>query len=216
MNVIPDAVQEVSVQAGGYTAEFGNANAGIVSSEFKTGTNNYHFSLRSETDNFGNYPGEKFLGTYSYGYFSNVFTVSGPTFTDKLKFFLSGENTFSRDNPKFFSANPKQFSDGALWDTTKIFDTGVLGGDKNEYQILKWGDANLPGNMNNRYTANGTLLFDNNPLFLRLAGAYSRTKSQAMNNVINLFNTDRLAMTDVSTLLLNLKRNIPSRFQFIY
>jgi hypothetical protein len=205
VNVIPDAIQEVSVQAGGYTAEYGNANAGIVSSEFKTGTNNYHFSLRSETDNFGNYPGEKFLGTYSYGYSSNVFTVSGPTFTDKLKFFLSGENTFSRDVPRFFSANPSSFSDGALWDTTKIFDTGVFGGNKNEYQILKWGAANLPGNMNNRYTANGTLLFDNNPLFLRLAGAFSRSQTQGMNNIINLFNTDRLAKTDISTLLLNLK-----------
>ncbi|WP_337873169.1 TonB-dependent receptor [Ignavibacterium sp.] len=205
VNVIPDAVQEVSVQAGGYTAEYGNANAGIVSSEFKTGTNNFHFSFRSETDNFGNYPGEKFLGTYSYGYSSNVFTVSGPTFTDKLKFFLSGENTFSRDVPRFFSANPSTFSDGALWDTTKIFDTGVFGGDKNEYRILNWGNANLPGNMNNRYTANGTLLFDSNPLFLRLAGAFSRSQTQGMNNIINIFNTDRLAKTDISTLLLNLK-----------
>ncbi|MCK7526143.1 MAG: hypothetical protein MZV64_55315 [Ignavibacteriales bacterium] len=68
-------MQEVLVQAGGYTAEFGNANAGIVSSEFKTGTNQYKFSLRAETDNFGNYPGDKFLGTYSYGYSNYVVTA---------------------------------------------------------------------------------------------------------------------------------------------
>ena len=68
VTVTADALQEVLVQAGGYTAEFGNANAGIVSSEFKTGTNQYKFSFRAETDNFGNYPGKKFLGTYTYGY----------------------------------------------------------------------------------------------------------------------------------------------------
>lgn len=58
VTLTPDALQEVLVQAGGYTAEFGNANAGIVSSEFRTGTSDYHFSLRAETDNFGNFPGE--------------------------------------------------------------------------------------------------------------------------------------------------------------
>ena len=67
VSVIPDAVSEVLVQAGGFSAEYGNANGGIVSENFKTGTNKYHLSLRAETDNFGNYPGHKFLGTYSYG-----------------------------------------------------------------------------------------------------------------------------------------------------
>ena len=46
ISVIPDALNEISLQAGGYNAEYGNANAGIVSEDFKTGTNNYHFSYR--------------------------------------------------------------------------------------------------------------------------------------------------------------------------
>ncbi len=212
VTVTTDALQEVLVQAGGYTAEYGNANAGIVSSEFKTGTNQYKFSLRAETDNFGNYPGDKFLGTYSYGYSNYVVTFSGPVFTDKLRIFLSGENAFQRETPKFFSGNPTAFSDGALLDTTKVYDSGIYGGSTSEYQYLTWGAGNIPGNSNNRYTVNGTVLFDNNPLILRLAGAFTWSRNLGTNSLtdlatqqFNLFNTSRLPVTDNSSLLLNLK-----------
>lgn len=206
VSVIPDAIQELSVQAGGYTAEFGNANAGIVSSEFRTGTSQYRFSMRAETDNFGNYPGEKFLGTHSYGYSDLVFTASGPVMSDKLKFFISLENAFQRDVPKFFSANPKTYSDGALWDTTKVYDTGFYGGSKDEYQILKWNAANIPGNFSNRYTTNATLLFDNNPLLLRLATAYTWSRNTPqLNDLRSMFNLARIPLTDNSNLLMNLK-----------
>lgn len=205
VTVTADALQEVLVQAGGYTAEFGNANAGIVSSEFKTGTNQYHASFRAETDNFGNYPGDEFLGAYSYGYSDYVLTLSGPVFTDKLKVFLSGENFFQRDGAKFLSANPTAFSDGALYDTTKVYDTGFYGGSTSDYQYLTWDNANLPGNSNNRYTINGTVLFDNNPLILRLAGAFSSSNSRGNDYIFNIFNTDRLPKGENSNLLLNLK-----------
>ncbi len=231
IEVTPDALQEILVQAGGYTAEYGNANAGIISSDFKTGSDKYHFSVRAETDNLGNYNGngfdltpdgklrasgtDKFLGTYSYGYSDYVLTLSGPLVTDKLKVFLSGENNFQRDmNPQFFYSNPAAFSDGALLDTTKIYDTGFYGGSTDEYQYLTWNGGNVPGVMDNRYTGNGTILFDNNPIILRLAGAYTweRTRgeqvgvfSTANTTLIDLFNTARLPINDYSNVLLNLK-----------
>lgn len=205
VTVTPAALEEVLIQAGGYTAEYGNANAGIISSEFKTGANQYKFSFSALTDNFGNYPGKKFLGTYSYGYSDYVFTASGPVFTEKLKFFISGENAFNRDTPKFFDANPEAFSDGAKLADTKVFDTGAFGGDTSDYQYLTWDAANIPGNMNNRYTLNGTVLFDNNPLLIRLAGAFTWSRGQGTNLIVNLFNTARLPVTDNSSLLLNLK-----------
>ena len=212
VTVTADALQEVLVQAGGYTAEFGNANAGIVSSEFKTGGNQYRFSVRAETDNFGNYPGEKFLGNYSYGYSNYVVTFGGPLLTDKLRVFLSGENAFQRETPKFYSGNPIAFSDGALLDTTKVYDSGVYGGSTSDYQYLTWGAGNIPGNSNNRYTANGTIVFDNNPLILRLAGTFTWSRNKGTNSLtdlataqFNLFNTARLPVTDNSNLLLNLK-----------
>lgn len=231
VDVTPDALQEILVQAGGYTAEYGNANAGIISQDFKTGSDKYHFSIRAETDNLGNYNGnnfdvtadgkmkasgaDKFLGTYSYGYSDYVLTLSGPLVTDKLKVFLSGENKFTRDiTPQFVYGNPVAFSDGALLDTTKVYDTGFYSGKTDEYQYLTWNGGNMPGVMSNRYTGNGTILFDNNPIILRLAGAFTweRTRgeqtgvfSTANTTLIDMFNTARLPMNDYSNLLLNLK-----------
>ncbi len=231
VDVTPDALQEILVQAGGYTAEYGNANAGIISTDFKTGTDQYHFSLRVETDNLGNYNGnsfdvtsagkmkaagtDKFLGTYSYGYSDYVLTLSGPVISDKLKVFLSGENHFTRDmEPQFFTPNPAAFSDGALLDTTKVYDTGFYGGNENDYEYLTWNGGNIPGVMSNRYTGNGTVLWDNNPLILKLAGAYTfeRTRgehtgvySTNVTTLQDMFNVVRLPINDYSNLLLNLK-----------
>lgn len=203
-----DALQEILVQAGGFTAEYGNANAGIIQQDFKTGTDKYHFSLRLETDNFGNYPGDQFLDTYSYGYSNYTLTASGPV-TNNLKLFLSAENNFIRDySPMFFEPNPQYYSDGSRFDNTKIFDTGVYGGNTNEGQILTWDGGNIPGRYQNRYTFNGTALLDMKPLIVRLAGAFTTQKTRGNSpDIRNLFDTQRLPITDQTNLLLNLKAN---------
>jgi outer membrane receptor protein involved in Fe transport len=205
VSVIPDAVEEILIQAGGYSAEFGNANSGIVQQNFKTGTERYKISLRAETDNFGNYPGKKFLGTYSYGYSDYVVTLSGPLFTRRIKLFLSGENYFIRDySPMFFEGSPKTWSDGTPFDT--VYDTGALGGEKGDWQILKWEPGNIPGRFRNRYTFNGTALLDFKPLLIRLAGAFTWQRQRSNGpHIINLFALERLPITDQNNLLLNLK-----------
>ncbi len=207
VNVTQDALEEILLQAGGYNAEYGNANAGIISESFKTGTNKYHASYRFETDNFGNYPGDKFLDTYSYGYSDNVLTFSGPIVNKKFKFFVSAENNFARNpNPQFFAGNPTAFSDGALFDTTKVYDTGFYGGNKNDYRILSWKGGNIPNRMNNRYTLNGTASYYGNPLILRLTGAYTwRRRQDNLPDIRNMFNLQRIPIIDNSNLLLNLK-----------
>jgi hypothetical protein len=95
---------------------------------------------------------DKILGTYSYGYSDYVVTASGPLFSNKLKLFLSGENFFTRDyDPMFYSGNPASFSDGALLDTTKVYDSGLYGGSTSDYQYLKWDGGSVPGRMLERY-----------------------------------------------------------------
>ncbi|RPI71477.1 MAG: hypothetical protein EHM47_10135, partial [Ignavibacteriales bacterium] len=207
ITVTPDAVQEILIQAGGYNAEFGNANAGIIQSNLKTGQEHYNVSIRAETDNFGNYANEKFLDTYSYGYSDYVVTLSGPVVSDKVRLFLSGENFFVRDfQPMFFEGSPTAFSDGALFDTTKVFDTGALGGDPNDSEILNWAGGNIPGRFQNRFTFNGTAFIDVKPLIIKLSGAFTWQRQRFNTpDVISLFNTQRLPITDNSDLLLNLK-----------
>jgi outer membrane receptor protein involved in Fe transport len=224
VTVAPDALQEVLVQAGGYTAEYGNANAGIIEQDFKTGSDVYHFSLRAETDNFGNgNSSDQFLGTYSYGYSNYTFTASGPVYTDKLKFFISGENAFVRDyNPMFLYGNPVAFSNGNLFSTTKVYDSGLNGGSTNDSQILSWQGGSVPGRMQNRLTFNGTALLDLKPLLIKAAVAFTTQRTRqndfttnsispeptngvTVTDLSNIFNLQRLPLTDNSNLLLNLK-----------
>ncbi len=196
ITTIPEALEEISVQAGGYSAEFGNANAGIVQQVFKTGKSKFSASAQFETDNFGNYPGKKFLGTYSYGYSDAVLTLGGPLFTEKVKFFLAGENNFVRDYiPHFF----KGYNFGYLKDN------GRRGGTKGDSALVAWNDANIPGRMRNRYTGNGTLTFDLKPLQIRFAGAYTWARERANNALRNIFNLERLPVTDITELFLDAK-----------
>ncbi|MGD8307431.1 MAG: TonB-dependent receptor, partial [Ignavibacteria bacterium] len=70
ITLVQDALEEIQVQAGGYTAEFGGANSGIIRQQIKTGTSSWKFSLEYITDNMGfqgssdRYSGEQTLGAY--------------------------------------------------------------------------------------------------------------------------------------------------------
>jgi hypothetical protein len=198
VTTIPEAIEEVSVQAGGYAAELGGANAGMVSQTFKTGGSKLDLSVQAETDNFGNYPGKKFLGTYSYGYSDYVITVGTPLLQDKVKLFLAGENNFIRDR------------DGSQWfwsggNFGYLYDNGLDGGTKGDSALVNWNDGNVPGRVNNRYTLNGTLLFDFSPLQIRLAGAFSSSRNSNNNTIRQMFDLARVFVGDNSNMLLSAK-----------
>jgi len=97
-DVIASSIEEVSYQAGGYNAEYGFANAGIVHTTTRTGTDQYSVSTEIITDGFLSET-DKNLGTYSYGYNIYNLSVSGPlpVFGDKVKFYGAGERRFLRD-----------------------------------------------------------------------------------------------------------------------
>lgn len=198
--VIPEAMEEFQVQAGGYNAEYGGANAGIVRQTLRSGTSDYHLSLQLETDRHTKQFDNGFLNTYSYGYSNYVGTFSGPVLGDKMKLFLAGENEFFRD--PFI-----RFWDGFTIEDAK--DSGNRQGKAGEAVpdgdiVVK--DGNIPGAMSNRFTGNGTLTFDLKPLILRLSGTQSWSRFIGTTTPItNLFVLDRLPATDASTGLYNLK-----------
>lgn len=202
ITTIPEALEEVLVQAGGYTAEFGGANAGLVQQNFKTGREQRHASFQMESDNFAD-PGRKFLGTYSYGYTDYVLSISGPTISEKAKIFLAGENFFIRDyTPTFWSALPERWSDGSPIDT--VYDSGARNGNPKDFQILSWNPGNIPGRFLNRYSLNGTLLLELQPVYVKIGGAYSHQRKRINDDPIgNLFNQDRLPLQDQSQGFLN-------------
>lgn len=192
--VIPEALEEFQVQAGGYNAEFGGANAGIIRQTLRSGSSDYKVSLQLETDNFTP-QNTKRLGTYSYGYSNYVLTLGGPIINN-VKFFMAGENEFQRDNQKRFWEGftmynlPNSQQDG--------FDP-----DDDTVEVLDIKQGNISG-VQNRFTFNGTVSFDYNPYMFRLGGAFTYQRNQGTADPIgNVFNYGRLAVNRTSNLLLN-------------
>ncbi len=90
--VIPEALEEAQIQAGGFNAEYGGANSGIISQTFRSGTPNFHARFQVESDQFpGQDPGDKKLDSFSYGYEDYVLTVSGPIYKNRIKGFIALE-----------------------------------------------------------------------------------------------------------------------------
>ena len=213
LNLSQDALEEISVQAGGYTAEFGGANSGIVRTQIKSGSSNWAASVEYITDNIAfkgsdsRFNGEKRLGAYWYGYSDFVATLSGPIFTDKVKFFGLFENNFINDQgpQPYPGINLGVISDPTVTPRTEIDFTYPAGAVfKNSLQT---------------YSGTGSLTFDLNPLLFRLVGSYSSIntydgngyvdaangQSGVSGQILRILDLDRIGKIDQSSGVFNIK-----------
>jgi hypothetical protein len=95
------AVEEVSVTTGGFNAEFGNAQSGIVNIVTREGGQEYHGSLRFTTDEFSD------VFENSYGFNQLQASIGGPVFGGKLMIYGSLEATGLEDaTPSAAGFNP--------------------------------------------------------------------------------------------------------------
>ena len=203
--IIPEALEEIQVQTGGYNAQYGSATGGIMAVALKSGSSQYHFSLRSETDNFTK-QNEKRFGTYSYGYSNSAITISGPLpfLGKRAKFFVAGENRFFRDRYRRFW-EPFKFENGKTvlpnGEVMYLVDTGLRGGTRGDtLDVIEWKGGNTgPGATDNRYTGNAVLTFDFNKFNLRLStiNTYRKWTSNRLP-IMNLFNTERFPVSEYS------------------
>ncbi|MFP6591148.1 MAG: TonB-dependent receptor, partial [Candidatus Latescibacterota bacterium] len=214
VNLIDEALAEIQLQAGGFSAEYGGATAGIVLQELKTGSNDLHISLLSETDNFAS-DGEKFLDTYSYGYSNQVLTIQGPVLgNDKIRAFVASQRrVFDSRRVVWDGFN---FENGV--DGIDLTDTGDRGGrvhwktdeDGNKIPDTRDNLTLTPGNIahsgRDAYDFNGTLVFDYQPVKLQITGLWS-DESREYNGapIRNMLNTARLPEGEHGTSLINLK-----------
>jgi outer membrane receptor protein involved in Fe transport len=167
--VINNAVEEIQFQAGGYTAEFGGANGGIISTQTRTGSESYNVSFEGITDHFVN-TGDKFLGTYSYGYSEFAITAGGPIIPDQkeLKFFVAASNNFTRSPAGFFRGI----------DMKGIFDPGLAAsGTADTFNIYYPSGIKLNNNQNT-YQVQGNVSWDLNPFTIRLNGGLTLVDGQ--------------------------------------
>lgn len=88
-NIANNAIQEVQVTSGGFSAEYGHVASGIVNVVTKSGTDEYHGTLDMVTDNIGG-------NSYDQNYYSLDFSGPIPGL-EKSYFFISGERRWLRD-----------------------------------------------------------------------------------------------------------------------
>ena len=115
--------QEISVQTGGFSAEYGSANGGVVNITSKSGGNTWSGSVEYVTDLGSTDGGTNKNGLYSFGYNLLNFDMGGPI-TNKIRLYLNVEQMSSLDNEPAFITHPEadvfEISGGAL-DSSLIF-----------------------------------------------------------------------------------------------
>ncbi len=209
VSIIDNAVEEIQVQAGGYNAEFGGANAGIVSTTSKIGTPDLHASLELITDNWGGptelqrtYNGphnaaisasktsRKILDTYSYGYSEYVLTLNGPIIAGNpnYKFFIAADQQFNATWPSVFKGyNLVNVTDPTGVDTLTL--NVPAGRGYFDYRYRLW-------------TVQGNVTADVRPFTFKLSGTWSRDESHGNGG---WFNPSRGALTRNYNGTLNLR-----------
>ncbi|HJL71709.1 MAG TPA: TonB-dependent receptor, partial [Candidatus Poseidoniia archaeon] len=217
-NAIPEALETIAVQTGGFDASVGKANAGVVQQSLKTGGNRLSASFLME--NMAG--GDPWAAT---GDKDMTFTVQGPI-GDKIRFFGAFRQT-TTDNYKNQSRwfTPFTIADGSpiadkVGGLTKSGDYVVLGSKSYAFTDVNGDgaysaadDGSLRGsnesyafdNVSNDLSFNGSLQLDFNPLVLRISGTYNTdTYSSAGLPIQSMFNTRRHE-TQTKNGLLNVK-----------
>jgi hypothetical protein len=204
VTLVQDALEELNVQSGGYTAEFGNANSGIIRTQIKTGSPQWRLSAEYITDNMGfqgsdsRYSGEKTLGAYWYGYNEFIGSVSGPLGTPNVKLFALFNYNYVRDQ------NPQGLPG---------FNLGLIGDASfGDTLLLKYPAGPIQGNSLENYTGTGSLQLDFNPTIVRLIGTYTSgtafnpwSTARTSGVIGNFLNVDRTEKLETSDLAVNLK-----------
>jgi hypothetical protein len=204
-SAIPDALEEVSLQLGGYTADMGGANAGIIQQKLKTGGTSLSGALRYETeapaigDIFGNGT------THNYGGTELTASLGGPL-TSRIRFFGAVQTLGTDDYAPMVWDGAVIAANDSTGEASWLFDRVPGGNFTTDSVQIQWDAGAVPGRRSDRTTYNGTLLFDFNPLVLRFG--FSTSKSITGLNglpIKNLFRVDRLSEQERTSLLYNIK-----------
>jgi hypothetical protein len=198
---INNALEEIQVQAGGYSAEFGGANGGIISTQSKVGGEKYHLNVELITDNFVPV-GEKYLGGYSYGQSEYVLTASGPVLPSlkNLKFFVAANNIFYRSPARFYRGI----------DEKGVYDPQLtMGASEGDVAVdtfdIYYPEGYRVNNHQNTYTVQGNLTWDLNPVTLRFNGSYRYSEGRNGVSITNYNTRDRAAANESEAITASMK-----------
>ena len=206
ITIVQEGIEEIQLQAGGYTAEFGGSNSGIVKTNLRTGGTDYKASVTVETDDFAK-PGKKFLGSTAQGYRNIVATVSGPVpGVEELRFFVLYQNDYRRNRTNLW-LTPFSF-DSTTLRTDTYSPTGAGVALPSDFTIK---ENFIPHNFYVSNTVQGTLQYDLNPIKLHFTGSYQHTQSPDVNQsdwsntLYNYYRQERTRLAHRDFVLLSLR-----------
>ena len=189
-SAIPEALAEISVEAGGYGAHIGGANSGVIRQTLRTGSNEVSGDVRFETGD--------------YGLTDLTATVNVPI-GNNVKTFLALSSRHVDDwDPTFY----KDFSinNGALLESTVSGSTPD--GDSIAIDFNSGGKDGIAHRAKDDLKINATAVVDLGPLNLRISGVVdNQTREFNGLPIYNMFNTARLGESDRKLNMINLRAN---------
>jgi outer membrane receptor protein involved in Fe transport len=188
-----EAIAEMSVQTGGFNAEYGDAMSGIVAITTNAGSENYSASFQVITDEFLK-ADEKILGTYGYGFNEYVASIGGPIIPkSNHTFFISGTRRYAADAwPSYGWAENDYRLDDFTYDQvlTKIDDQGntFLDTITHNYDLT----ARIPGNSTSDWSWNAKLKFQLGKNMVLKTSYVSTDRIISSVTPIDIFNTEHM------------------------
>ena len=189
ISAIPEALAEISVEAGGYGAHIGGANSGVVRQTLKTGGTDLGGSVRFETGD--------------YGHSDLTATIGAPVGPVKAFFALRSRHTDDWD-PTYYT--DFSINDGAELESKA---SGVtLDGESKAIAFNSGGKNGVNHRAQDDLQINGTVTADFGPLNLR-ASLVNTAVTTEYNSlpIYFMFNEARLPVRETKTSLMNLRAN---------
>ena len=198
--VIPEAIEQLDVSTGGYSAEFGGWNSGLVFTQLRTGGDRWTVSGNVQTDDLAR-PGNKFAGTSSFGYRDAVLTAGGPfPGLNNLRIFIAGENNYARNRQVMF------LSPFEMNLTTDMYDPHP--GEALPSPIF-FKENSIPNNLSEATTIQGTASYNLKPLNFRLVGSFETRRqpdgSAWPDALVRFFNQGRTPVVKVNSEFLSVR-----------
>ncbi|SVD40712.1 uncharacterized protein METZ01_LOCUS393566, partial [marine metagenome] len=122
-SISQSSLEEVSLEAGGFGAEYGGANGGIVNITSKSGGQNLSASFESVSDFGASEAGTDPDKLYSYGYQLSNFEIGGPL-TSNLRFWFLAEQEKRSDKNPSYGSHP--YSDLTVYQTLSSADSAFI------------------------------------------------------------------------------------------
>ena len=183
VSAIPEALAEITVEAGGYGAHIGGANSGVVRQTMRTGGNEFGGNVRFETGD--------------YGYSDYTATLGGPA--GPIKFFAAIRQSHVDDwNPTYYEDFMIDLDGDGVADSLDSYVSGVTpDGDKLVVDFNTDNGKAVPHRAENNTQFNGTVTTDLGPLNLRLSTVVDNRDAQSNSlPIYRMFNTDRLSKSE--------------------